>query len=382
MRFPLTTLTHDESELRAEVRDFLTTSLPEPMADPSFGIGGGWDREFTKRLAERGWVGLSVPEEYGGAGASAVERFVVVEELLAASAPVSAHWVADRQTAPSILKFGSEALKREFLPRIAAGECFFSIGMSEPDAGSDLASVRTAARRTDGGWLVNGTKIWTSGAQRNDYFVVLCRTSPVTDNRHEGLSQLIVDLRSPGLTVRPIESVEGQRHFNEVVFDDVFVPDVMVLGDLGDGWRQVTSELAYERSGPDRWLSTFPLFRSMLGLLAGSAEAATVLGELAARYRAIRELSLSVARMIDAGGAPAAEAALVKDLGTKFEQRVITDLHRHIGTELDPDSPVLHERLMSAAILAAPSFTLRGGTTEILRSVASKTLITQAGVAR
>ncbi len=138
----------------------------------------GWDESFSRRLAAHGWVGMTVPPEYGGHGRSALERYVVVEELLAAGAPVAAHWVSDRQIVPNLLRYGSEELKRRYLPAIARGACYFAIGLSEPDAGSDLAAVRTAASRADGGWTVSGVKIWTSGAHRAHALIALLRTGP------------------------------------------------------------------------------------------------------------------------------------------------------------------------------------------------------------
>ena len=375
MRFPPTSLSDAELALRADVRAFLDAELPR-RAEPGVGIGGGHDRAFSKALAERGWVGLSIPAEYGGAGRTAVERFVVVEELLAARAPVSAHWVADRQTAPTILRFGTEDQKRRFLPAIARGECSFAIGMSEPDAGSDLAAVRTAAERDTGGWRVTGTKVWTSNAHQSDYFCVLCRTTPRGDDRHHGLSQLIVDLRGPGVTINPIVTLDGGHHFNEVVLDGVYVPDDLVLGEVGDGWRQVTSELAYERSGPDRWLSTLGVFSAFADAARGSDSDAVraAVGHLTARYRTLRHLSLSVARLIDAGGAPAAEAALVKDLGTTFEKEVAETARTLTGPVPDPDATDPLTRTLAHAILSLPSLTIRGGTTEILRTVAAREL--------
>src|SRR5262249_42729213 len=156
------------------------------------------DRAFSAKLAARGWLGMALPVRYGGHDRGAVDRFVVTEELLRWGAPVGHHWVADRQTGPVINRFGSEAQKQRFLPEICAGEVSFAIGMSEREAGSDLAAVRTRATRADGGWVVNGTKVWTSGAHESDWFVVLCRTGESEDDRHAGLSQLIVDLRSDG----------------------------------------------------------------------------------------------------------------------------------------------------------------------------------------
>ncbi|MGY1826958.1 MULTISPECIES: acyl-CoA dehydrogenase family protein [unclassified Blastococcus] len=377
MQFGATTLTPAEESLRAEVRDFLAAELPEDHR-PALGFAGRYDPDFSRKLAARGWVGMAIPPEYGGHGRSAVERFVVAEELLAAGAPIGAHFVADRQTGPALLHFGTEEQRRRFLPGIAAGEIYFSLGMSEPDSGSDLASVRTRATRVDGGWTVTGTKVWTSEAHRNHFFAVLCRTSPMEEGRkHAGLSQLIVDLHADGVRVSPIPYLDGSHHFNEVALEDVFVPDDMVLGEIGSGWQQVTSELAYERSGPDRWLSTFPVLREFVREGAGKAVAddeATVIGRLAARAWAIRALSLSVARALDAGAVPVIEAALVKEVGTRFEQDLVEALRVAAETEVDQSTGTLFQRLLAEAVLTSPSYTLRGGTTEILRSVAAKGL--------
>ncbi len=379
MRFDTTVLSPAELELRAQVRAFLERELPHDHV-PALGMAAEHNPEFSRKLAAAGWVGMAVPPKYGGRGRTAVDRFVVTEELLAAGAPIGAHFVADRQTAPTLLRFGTEEQREYFLPRISAGECWFSLGMSEPDSGSDLASVRTTATPVDGGWRVNGTKVWTSGAHRNHYFAVLCRTSPATEDRHQGLSQLIVDLSSPGMTITPIELLHGTHHFNEVRLDDVFVPDSMVLGEVGSGWSQVTSELAYERSGPDRFLSTFNLLRYFVAEHehdpTGVGEAgARAVGSLAARYWTIRQLSLAVARSLDSGGAPAVESALVKDLGTRFEQQVIEVMRGVAETEVEPGRGSMFERLLAEAVLTGPTFTLRGGTTEILRSIASKGLV-------
>jgi alkylation response protein AidB-like acyl-CoA dehydrogenase len=375
VRFTAITLTKDELDQRDAVRAFLAEELASGGYQPGLGVNAGHSPEFSRKLAAKGWIGMSIPPEYGGHGRGPVERFIVVEELLAAGAPVLAHWVADRQTAPALLAYGTPAQRRHFLPAIAAGECFFSVGMSEPDSGSDLASVRTRATQVDGGWRVSGTKIWTSGAHVNDFAVMLCRTSPLVDDRHVGLSQLIVDLRGQGVTINPITFLDGSHHFNEVVFDDAFVPDEMVLGEIGAGWRQVTSELSYERAGPDRYLTTWQLLETYAAERGAAAAAqAEQIGRLAARCWSIRQLSLSVARIISEGGAPAVEAALVKDLGTVYEQEVVTVLQSLLDEDPDPGSSSLFERLLAQALVISPSFTIRGGTTEVLRSVAARSL--------
>jgi alkylation response protein AidB-like acyl-CoA dehydrogenase len=373
-RFAPTHLTDAELELQTEVRAFLEAELPRGSFEPGLGMAAARDQAFSRKLAERGWIGMALPVDHGGGDRSAVDRFVVVEELLRWGAPVGYHWVADRQTGPVIARFGSEEQKRRFLPAICRAEVSFSIGMSEPDAGSDLAAVRTRARSVDGGWEVTGTKLWTGGANETDYFVALCRTSEEED-RHAGLSQLIIDLRAPGLDVRPIEFLDGTEFFNEVTLDAVFVPEENLLGELGEGWAQNTSELAFERAGAERWLSSYLVVEEFLRAeAAGDERAHAMLGAAVAQWSAIRSLSLSVARMIDRGEAPAAESALVKELGTRFEQDVLDALLGVTDAVPDVESASPFESLLGRAILGAPALTIRGGTNEILRSVAARGL--------
>jgi alkylation response protein AidB-like acyl-CoA dehydrogenase len=377
MIFAPSALSPEEEALREEVRSFLAGILPADFR-PGLGLGGRHDPEFTRALARQGWVGMSIPVEYGGAGASTVRRFVVVEELLAAGAPIAAHWIAERQTAPALLRFGTEEQRRWFLPRIAAGECWFSLGMSEPDAGSDLASVRTTATRVEGGWRVTGTKVWTTNAHLNHFAVVLCRTTPEAEagDRHAGLSQLIVDLGADGVRVSPIPLIDGEEHVNEVVLDGVFVPDERVLGEVGEGWAQVTAELAHERSGPDRYLSVLGLYRAFLEVHGEDVDdtRAAAIGRIGAQMWTIRQLSLAVARSLEQGEAPAVEAALVKDIGTTFEQQVVETLRDAAAGEIDPEGATMFERLLAECVLNAPTWTLRGGTTEVLRGIAAKAL--------
>ncbi|HAN07327.1 MAG TPA: acyl-CoA dehydrogenase [Acidimicrobiaceae bacterium] len=378
MRFTPTELNPSELALQAEVRQFLKTELAPGTHEPCLGMAARKDKAFSMKMAERGWVGMALPKAWGGSDRTAVDRFIVVEEMLRWGAPVGHHWVADRQTGSVILKFGTDEQRKRFLPAICRGELGFSIGMSEPDSGSDLASVSTRAERATGGWLINGTKIWTSGAHENDWFVCLLRTSSMEDgNKHAGLSQLLIDLQSDGLEISPIPFLDGSHHFNEVTFNDVFVPDENVVGDVGMGWHQNTTEMAYERGGPDRWLSPFSTIEQLLREAKGTPLEQTVqdlFGELVARYWGIRNLSLSVARLIDSGEAPSIESSLVKEMGTRFEQEVIEKLVQLIELEYSPDSHSLFERMLSQCIVTFPGNTIRGGTIEILRSVAAKGL--------
>ncbi|WP_131737960.1 acyl-CoA dehydrogenase family protein [Actinomadura roseirufa] len=371
------TLPEELGVLRADVRAFLADELSAGrIASHCDQWLGGWDHEFSRRLGERGWIGMAFPARYGGSASGALARFAVTEELLAAGAPVAAHWIADRQSGPGLLRFGTEEQKQEFLPRIARGECFFAAGMSEPDTGSDLASVRTRGTRVEGGWRLGGTKVWASGAHRAHAMIALARTEPRTADRHAGLTQFIIELPDPAVRIRPILLLTGEHHFNEVVFDDVFVPDARVLGEPGSGWLQVTSELAMERSGPERILSTFPLLAAAVGHLAehGDPAGAARVGAVAGRMWALRQLSLAVAGRLEAGAAPAVEAAVVKDLGTRFES-VVTDTVRLLSQVVpDPGSSLPLPRMLAESILHGPGFTLRGGTNEILRGVVAKEL--------
>ena len=380
MRFTPTELTADELSLQAEVREFLAAELPPGSHEPGLGMSARHDKAFSKKMAERGWVGMALPTEWGGSAKKAVDRFIVVEEMLRWGAPVGYHWVADRQTGNIINKFGSDEQKERFLPDICRGELGFSIGMSEPDSGSDLASVSTRAERDDGGWIVNGTKIWTSNAHINDWFICLLRTTPLEadGNKREGLSQFLIDLHNTdGLELSPIPFLNGEHHFNEVSFNDVFVPDENVVGQAGMGWNQNTTEMAYERGGPDRWLSPFSTVEQLLRETEGTelgVQASELFGELVARWWALRNLSLSVSRLIDAGEAPSIESSLVKEMGTRFEIEIIEKLVAFVDQQVSPESDSLFERLLAQCVLTGPGNTIRGGTIEILRSVASKGL--------
>ncbi len=380
MRFTPTELTADELVLQAEVRSFLADELPPGSHEPGLGMSARHDRAFSKKMAERGWVGMALPKEWGGSDKKAVDRFIVVEEMLRWGAPVGYHWVADRQTGNIINKFGTDEQRERFLPPICRGELGFSIGMSEPDSGSDLASVSTRADRDDGGWIVNGTKIWTSNAHDNDWFICLLRTTPTEPggNKREGLSQLLIDLKNTdGLELSPIPFLNGEHHFNEVSFNDVFVPDENVVGQPGMGWNQNTTEMAYERGGPDRWLSPFSTVEQLLREVDGTSlgeRAIDLFGELTARWWALRNLSLSVSRLIDDGEAPSIESSLVKEMGTRFEIEIIEKLVEFVDHEISPESASMFERLLAQCVLTGPGNTIRGGTIEILRSVAAKGL--------
>ncbi|GAC1338331.1 MAG: acyl-CoA dehydrogenase family protein [Acetobacteraceae bacterium] len=367
--------------LRQEVRDFLADALRDRTPEQRAHSWSAHDPAFSRALGQRGWLGMTWPKQYGGHERSALERYVVLEEMLAAGAPVGYHWVAERQSGPNILRNGTEAQRQRILPRIAAGECCFCIGMSEPDSGSDLAAARTRAQRVQGGWLVNGTKVWTSSAHVADYMILFCRTDAKSEtDRHAGASQFLVDMaqaQAGGMTVRPIIDMRGAHHFNEVALEDLLLPDDALLGREGEGWTQVTAELAFERSGPDRFLSSFALLVEVvrsLGLAAPD-RAAVAIGRLTAHIMALRQLSRSVAGMLQNGQDPALQAAVVKDLGNSLEQEMVEVIRLLVDVEPSEaaGNPPL-TAVLAHLVMSAPSFSLRGGTREILRSMIARGL--------
>ncbi|MEU2176985.1 acyl-CoA dehydrogenase family protein [Nocardia sp. NPDC019219] len=363
--------------LRDEVRAFLRTELDTGAFSPApDNWMSGFDPAFSARLGARGWLGMTLPRRYGGHERPLLERFVVTEELLAHGAPVAAHWVADRQMAPGILANGTEEQKQRYLPGIAAGELFFAIGMSEPDAGSDLAAVRTKAiEHPDGSWTISGTKVWTTGAHVAHAMVLLARTDGGPGDRHAGLSQFLVDLDHPDIEVRPLRSIDGGAHFNEVVFHDAHVTAAALLGRRGEGWAQVMSELAFERSGPERYLSTMPLLRAWAAELrrTGATEQQRVtLGALTARAWGLRRMSLAVTTELTAGRKPDVLAAMVKDLGSTFEGDVVEAIRACTDVTPRREGGDPFARLLATGILHIPAFTLRGGTNEILRGIVAR----------
>jgi alkylation response protein AidB-like acyl-CoA dehydrogenase len=379
------------AELRSAIRRFLAADRDRYGWQPAVDCWlSSWDADFSIRLAEAGFVGLTIPTEYGGRapvnGPGHLHRYVVTEELLAHGAPVGAHWIADRQVAPGLMSFGTEEQRRRLLPRIAAGRLYSAIGMSEHGAGSDLAAVATRATRSAGGWVLNGSKVWTSGAHLAHQVVVLARTSPLDPaHRHAGFSQFIVPIGAAGVTVSPILLMNGEHHFNEVIFDDVALSDDDVLGDIGAGWHQVTAELGFERSGPERILSTATLLFELIQVLGeqGDEAPAATVGELVARMSSLRQLSISVARALSDGQEAATRAALVKDLGTRFEQESV-ELAAELLDHIAVGSPEAHRLrgLLGAARVHSPLFTLRGGTNEVLRGVVAKSLERGAAASR
>jgi alkylation response protein AidB-like acyl-CoA dehydrogenase len=378
-RFPPVEIPPDLAPLRREVRAFLAEHSRNWSGRTLAHSWTGFDRAFSLEVARSGWIGMTWPKRYGGAERSALERYVVIEEMLAAGAPLGAHWFGERQSGPLILRLGTEGQRERFLPAIVRGEISFCIGLSEPGAGSDLASLRSRATAVEGGWRLNGRKIWTTNAQHCQFMIGLFRTAGTAEiDRHQGLSQFLLDLSAPGIQIRPIRDLTAGEHFNEVTFDDVFVSRDLLIGTENAGWAQANAELAFERSQPDRYMSCFPLLPLAIDAVnaagGGDRLAARRIGQAAAELAVLREMSLSIMGQLAGGHAPAQEAALVKDMGNSYEQSM-PDLVR----ELTDAPPTLYpadvqSELLATLTLIVPTFSLRGGTREILRGIIAKGL--------
>ena len=366
-------------QLRRQVRQFLSDEISRGTFDPHRGaLQAGYDPAFSRRVGAQGWIGMTWPKRYGGGERTFLERYVVTEEFRVANAPVALHFTADRQSGPMLLKYASERIKEDILPRITRGECCFCIGMSEPNSGSDLFAANVRATKCDRGWRVNGTKVWTTGAQRADYMIGLFRTAASTkENRRHGLTQFVVDMRSPGIAVHPIQNMSGTHEFNEVVLTDVFVPEDHALGEINAAWKQATSELAYERSGPERFLETYYLLNELVQVLGREPDVrgAEGIGRLVAGLHALRRMSVSVNGMLQAGKEPSVEGAIVKDVGTLWQQQLPVRA-RELTAFLPQDAPGrdLFERLLKHAVRTVPKLTIQGGTSEILRGIIARGL--------
>ena len=373
LRFDLRDPPPGAAALRAEVRAFIAEHESRWAPEVRARSWMGFDRDFTRAVGAKGWIGMCWPKAYGGGERSFLDRLIVLEEMLAAGAPVGAHWIGDRQSGPLILRLGTEAQRATFLPKIVTGDYAFCIGLSEPDSGSDLASLRTRADKVDGGWKLNGRKIWTTFGHLCDWMIALVRTSapPEGGSKHQGLSQMLVDLKAPGVTIRPIRDLVGEEGFNEITFDDVMLPEDALVGQEGAGWAQATSELAFERSGPDRYLSSHPLLEASLDALRDDAAAAPALGRQVARLWTLRAMSTAVAGMLQDGADPVRQAALVKDLGNDFEQALPHEMRALKDVD---DMPEDMHRMHDYLTQINPTFSLRGGTREIMRGIIAREL--------
>jgi alkylation response protein AidB-like acyl-CoA dehydrogenase len=325
----------------------------------------GTSRAFSLELAERGWLGMTWPVEEGGHGRSPLERFLVFEALIAGGAPVATSWFADRQIGPTLLQYGTPEQRARFLPDIVAGRSAWCIGMSEPDAGSDVASIRTRATRKGDEWIIEGTKLWTSGAVDADWCYLIARTDPDAPP-HAGLSEFVVPLDQPGVEITPITDMTGNRHFCEVVLDGVRVPADLLVGNENDSFRQVMRQMEHERGGIDRLVSNRTLYDDVLP--QADVSDPLIRQEVAALESVYRIGRLLVLREV-LGQAPKGFSAATKTICTEFEQRVAAFCARVAGADA-----MLTGRVARAACYA-PGYTIMGGTTQVLRNIVGERML-------
>ncbi len=369
--------TEDQTEFRQELRDFLEEEISkgywEPICDAWI---QGFDPGFTKRVAERGWIGLTWPKEYGGQGRSHIDRLILTEEMLRYGAPAACHWFGDRQVGGAILSFGSEELKKEFLPRIVEGEAYFGLGMSEPGTGSDLASLQTKAVEDGDYYVINGQKTWTSGASFSEYFDVYVRTDPEAP-RHRGISEFIVDAKSPGVSRIPMVDITGTEAWNDVFFDNVRVHKRHMVGEKNRGFYQVLHQLDYERSGMERLMGNYPLFEALIRFakengLSKQPAVRDKLSQLEIEFEVGRLLIYRVALVMEEGRAPNWESAMSKAYCTEFEKRLACVAMDVLGPygQLKSGSEYVALRGMALhSYLASKGYSLQAGTTEILKNI-------------
>ena len=319
----------------------------------------GFSKEFAKELAALGWIGMTWPVEYGGGGRPPIDRLIVGEEMIAAGAPIAAAWFADRQMGPTLINYGSADQQAEFLPDMLAGEATWCIGMSEPDAGSDLANLSTSAIRDGDEFVINGQKIWTSFGSLADYCYLICRTDS-SGPPHKGISEIIVPMTTPGIEVRPITDMTTNRHFCEVWFTDVRVPVANLVGIEGNAFKQTMRQLEHERGGIDRLVSNRALYD--LAVERADRSDPRVRDEMAAIETGYRLGRILVTREV-LGQAPAGFSAATKCFCTEHEVRVAEFVSRVLGPEATLWDDVTH------GLTYAPGYTIMGGTSNIMRNI-------------
>lgn len=379
MDFEFTT---EQERFRQEVRDFLEEEIRQGTFTPQCDAWiQGFSPEFTKKVAARGWIGLTWPKEFGGQGRSNIDRFILTEEMLRYGAPAAYHWFTDRQIGRSIIHFGTEEHKKELLPRILKGEIYIGLGMSEPEAGSDLAGVQTRAVEDGDDFIIDGQKTWTSGARYMDYIYLVVRTDPEVP-KHRGISELIIRADLPGITVRPIIDITGAEAWGEVFYDGVRVPKTCLIGEKNRGFYQILNQLDYERAGLERLMGNYPLFDALIQFtretrwngkpLAEEPLIRQKLAQLQIEFEVGRLLTYRVCLVMEEGRAPNWEAAMSKPYCTTFEQHladVATEILGLYGQLVAEPGRAPIFGMASQSYLGSKGYSLQAGTTEVLRNI-------------
>jgi alkylation response protein AidB-like acyl-CoA dehydrogenase len=375
-------LTDAQENFRKEIQEFLEGEIKQGLWKP---MVDGWimghDPKFTKRLAAKGWIGLTWPKEFGGKGASFIDRLILTEELLRYGAPAASHWFADRQIGGSVLKHGTDEQKKEILPMIMKGEMYVGLGMSEPEAGCDLASLKTTAIKKGDVYVVNGQKTWTSGGKHMNFLYLLARTDPSVA-KHKGISEFIIPKDLPGITTSAIIDITGGEHWNDVFFDNVEVPAKWLVGRENGGWAQVMEQLAYERSGMERLMANYPVFDGILKyvketkrngvLLAEDPVIRNKLARLKVEFEVGRMFMYRVALVMDENRSPEWEACLSKAFATAFEQRLAStalDILGPYGQLREAAKYAKLDGMAAHSYLSSKGYSHQAGTTEVLKNI-------------
>ncbi len=372
----------EQEKFRLEVRSFLEEEIRQGSFQPSCDAWiQGLSPEFSKKVAQRGWIGLAWPKEYGGQGRSNVDRFILTEEMLRFGAPAACHWFADRQVGRAIIAYGSAEQKTEILPKILRGEAYIGLGMSEPEAGSDLASLQTKALADGADYVIDGQKMWTSCARVMNYVYLLARTDPEAP-KHRGISEFVIPANLPGITIRPVTDITGSEAWGEVFYDSVRVPKSCLIGQKNRGFYQILNQLDFERAGLERLMGNYPLFDAIIQFtketrrhgkpLSQDTLVRQKLAQLQIEFEIGRLLTYRVAVVIDEGRAPNWEAAMAKVYSTAFEQRLANIAMEILGLygQLVAGSkwaPILG--MAPHSYLASKGYSLQAGTSEILRNI-------------
>lgn len=374
--------TEEQKKFRQEIRDFLEGEIKQGLWESSCDAWiMGYDQEFTKRVAQKGWIGLTWPKECGGQGRPFMDRLILTEEMLRYGAPAACHWFADRQIGGAIVHYGTEEQKKELLPKIIKGEAIVGLGMSEPEVGSDLASLKTKATEDGDDYIIEGQKVWTSGGSHMNWMYLVARTDPSVP-KHKGISEFVVDTSLPGITVNPIEDITGGVHFNEVFFDGVRVPKKYLIGEKNGGWYQILNQLDYERSGMERLMANYPLFTALIQYIKETRRNGKPLAEdpvIRSRLAQL-QIELEIGRLfmyrvvlvMDEGKAPNWESSMAKVYGTAFEQRLASTAIEILGLygQLSPESKWVPMRGMAYhSYLSSKGYSLQAGTSEILKNI-------------
>ena len=319
----------------------------------------GYSKEFSQELAERGWIGMIWPKEFGGGGRPPIDRLIVGEEMIKAGAPIAASWFGDRQMGPALIQYGTKEQQEQFLPDILAGKSTWCIGMSEPNSGSDLASLKTSARDDGDEWVINGQKIWTSFGAHADYCYLICRTNS-EGPPHAGISEIIVPMNTPGIEIRPITDMTTNRHFCEVFFTDARVPKANLVGREGGAFGQTMRQLEHERGGIDRLMSNYAQFKHAMSLADTSKS--TVRQEIAKLETGYRIGRILVIREV-LKQAPAGFSAATKCFCTEHQQKVDEFVYRMMGA-----SGALWDDMVQGLVYG-PGYTIMGGTSNVMRNI-------------